>query len=112
MSKKQWFYKTTHKIRTKERIPLRSFSGFGVVSVSAGIDLVTGYVYINYKTKWNIHFVHKHFHEFLHRLFWLLHFELGHDIIDKIDSIIYWTYIRKLIRINFILNKQKRFYME
>ena len=89
--KTKWFRKTT------DPIPLinprnHTYKSGGLIFtpnfVQGVINLFSGNVYINYNYEswWNPLFWYKHFHEFLHRIFWYFKCEKLEKIIDVIDS--------------------------
>ena len=103
--KGRWFYKTTHKIPVKCYVPLGLIDNthYHITYVQGGIDTDAGKVFINYNycRFRNPFFWEMHFHEFLHRLFWLLKWERGHVIIDFFARIIHLpTIIRNVRRDN------------
>jgi len=98
----RWFYKVTESIPVIGHIPLGSIDGikYRVRNVQAGINSASGIVYINYtyEPMWSPFFWDMHFHEFLHRLFWLMKWKKGHDIIDFINTVMHIHSIKKQIR--------------
>jgi len=101
----RWFYKTTEPIPVvvEVNIPLGTIDGisYKVTVVNAGLNSNTGCAFINYSgfngfldwTFWLLHF-----HEFLHRFFWLLNWDMGHDILDLFDKKFWWASIIRDIR--------------
>jgi len=100
----RWFYKTTEPIPivNPEEHYIGDYEGLQwyTVSVQAGLYSKTGQVFINYCYCPIYHpsFWWMHYHEFLHRVFWLLKFKFGDIYIDFIDLIIYYKKLIKKIR--------------
>lgn len=100
----RWFYKTTNPIPVVEEIeiPLGTVDGFyyKVSTVLAGINTDSGRVFINYNkcsfSKLSCWIVH--FHEFLHRIIWLLKWDSGHKILDLFDKKFWWASVVKDLR--------------
>jgi hypothetical protein len=97
----RWFYKTTEPIPVKINIPLASICNvdYNIAYVSGGVDSDNGHVYINYNSHswWNPFFWEGHFHEFLHRIFWVLKWDRMHKVIDFINHAIFLASIKKRI---------------
>lgn len=100
----RWFFKTTESIPVAADValPLGTVDGirYRVMTVSAGINTDTGRVYINYNYYGGFSFPFwlAHFHEFLHRIFWLLKWDLGDKILDFVDKKFWWASVVKDFR--------------
>lgn len=98
----RWFYKTTEKIPVKNALK-RDFGDttYWALYVQGGIDSIAGNVYINYNfiSMYNPFFWEMHFHEFLHRLFWILKWENMDRVIEFLNLTLFKHLIIKRKRL-------------
>lgn len=101
----RWFFKTTDPIPVISDVVLSLGTIDGIhyrlTTVSAGMNSDTGRVFINYNGFdgfFDFSFWAMHYHEFLHRIFFLLKWGLGHKILDLFDHKFWWAGVVKDMR--------------
>lgn len=101
--RKKWFYKTTNPIPVIEEANDFGWldgTHYRKIFAQGGLNSYDGRVFINYnfQSMWNPLFLRMHYHEFLHRLFWLLKWERIDRFMDRIEHAIFIWSIRKQLR--------------
>lgn len=101
---KRWFFKTTDPIPVvvDVNMSLGTIDGthYIIKTVSAGMNEDTGWIFINYDANSfsDLTFWIVHFHEFIHRIIWLLKWNSGHKILDMFDKKFWWASVVKDLR--------------